>query len=401
MKRVLLPVAFLFVALFVNAQESAVKDAKRKMETNPIEAEASIKGALTNPETMSKADTWNTAGRIEKNIFDVQQEHMWLGMPTDTAKMYSSLVDMCSYFFKCDELEQIPNEKGKVKIKYRKANAETIDQCRLNIIEGGNFFYNAGDDANALKSWGMYVDLASVPMMAGFNYAENDTLIPMIAYYATVAAIRAKDYDSTIKYAEIASSSTEYAEEVAEYSASAYLAKADTTGWEKYVQQCIQRFPSNQYFFSTLINHYITHDKLDVAEQYGQEMLANNPDNATTLFVVGYIYQLLNNYDKALELMKKSVEIDPTNANTFSALGGVYIDLAQKASEKVPVDVNDPNYKKANDEYYSLVGNARTYYEKAKELAPDNRELWLRPLYSIYYALNAPEFEEMERLMNQ
>ena len=65
----------------------------------------------------------------------------------------------------------------------------------------------------------------------------------------------------------------------------------------------------------------------------------------------------------------------------------------------MPADINDPNYKKANDEYLSYVNNARTYYEKARELAPDNKELWLRQLYSIYYALNDPKFEEIEKLM--
>lgn len=401
MKRVLLPVALLFAALTINAQEDAVKDAKRKMATDPVQAEALIQGALTNPETMSKADTWNTAGKIEKAIFDAEQEKMWLQQPNDTAKMFSSLVDMCNYFFKCDEYDQLPNEKGKVKMKYRKTNASTIDQNRFSLIDGGNYFYTVGDDASALKSWGMYVDLASVPMMQSFNYAQNDTNITNVAYYATVAAIRAEDYKASIKYAEVASSNPAYAEEVAEYAEASYLALGDTVGWEAYVKDCIQRFPTNQYFFSRLINHYIMHDQLDVAEQYGKDMLANNPDNANTLFVVGYIYQLLNNYDKALELMERSVSIDPTSANTFSALGGVYIDLAQKASQEVPVDVNDPNYKQANDKYLAYVDKAKVNYEKARQLAPDNRDLWLRPLYSIYYALNAPEFEEMERLMNE
>lgn len=401
MKRVLLPVALLFAALTINAQEDAVKEAKRKMATDPIQAEALIQGALTNPETMSKADTWNTAGKIEKAIFDAEQEKMWLQQPNDTAKMFSSLVDMCSYFFKCYEYENVPNEKGKIKLKYSKANAAMIDQSRFSLIDGGNHFYMAGDDASALKSWGMYVDLASAPLMQSFNYAQTDTNIANVAYYATVAAIRAKDYKSTIKYAAVAATDPEYAEEVAEYTEASYLELGDTTGWEAYVKECIQRFPTNQYFFSRLINHYIMHNQLDVAEQYGKDMLANNPDNANTLFVVGYIYQLLNNYGKAVELMEKSVSIDPTSANTFSALGGVYIDLAQKASQEVPVDVNDPNYKQANEKYLAYVDKAKVNYEKSRQLAPDNRDLWLRPLYSIYYALNAPEFEEMERLMNE
>lgn len=401
MRKVLLTVAASIVAMYSFAQESAVKEAKRKMTSDPVQAEALIKEALTNPETKSVANTWNVAGKIEEKIHLGEEEKMYLRQPADTAKMYNSLVDMCDYFIECDKLEQIPDEKGKVKVKFRKANSTMIDQYRWKIMEGGNYFYNAGDDKAALRSWGMYVDLASEPMMEKFNYMQKDTFIPMIAYYSTVAAIRAQDYDATIKYAEIAKMSDEYGEEVSEYAASAYLSKKDTLGWVNYVKGCIEKYPTNQFFFSTLINHYIVSNQLDIAEQYGQEMLKNNPENPTTLFVVGYIYQLLKKYDNAVELMKKSVELDATNANTFSALGGVYIDIAQEASQKIPVDINDPNYKTATDEYIAIVNDARKYYEKARELAPDNKDLWLRPLYSIYYTLNAPEFEEMEKLMNE
>lgn len=400
MKKLLLTLAVSTVALTSFAQESAVKEAKRSMVSDPYKAEELISGALTNPETESVANTWNIAGKIQENIYKKEAEKMWLRQPCDTVKMYNSLVNMCNYFIKCDELEQIPDAKGKVKLKSRKSNSAMIDQYRMNIMEGGNVFYNAGDDKGALNSWGMYVDLAYTPLMEKFNYLEKDTFIPMIAYYSTVAAIRAKDYNATIKYAEIAGTNKEYAEEVAEYASSAYLAKGDTVGWTQYVKQCIEKFPTNQYFFSTLINHYIMNNQLDEAKQYGDDMLKNNPDNAITLFVVGYINQLIKDYDRALDLMKKSIELDPQNANTHSAIGGIYIDLAQKASEEVPVDINDPNYEAANEKYLSYVRDARMYYENARKFAPDKKDLWLRPLYSIYYALNAPEFEELEQLMN-
>lgn len=400
MRKLLLTVAASLVAFTTFAQESAVKEAKRSMTSDPYKAEELIKGALTNPETESVANTWNIAGKIQENIYKTEAEKMWLRQPSDTVKMYNSLVDMCNYFIKCDELEQIPDEKGKVKLKSRKANSTMIDQYRMNIMEGGNYFYNAGDDKAALRSWGMYVDLAYTPLMEKFNYLEKDTFIPMMAYYSTVAAIRAKDYDATIKYAGIVGDNKEFGEEVAEYAASAYLSKGDTVGWTNYVKECIGRFPTNQYFFSTLINHYIMNNQLDEAKRYGDDMLQNNPDNAITLFVVGYINQLLKDYDKAIELMKKSIELDSQNANTYSALGGIYIELAQNYSQEIPVDINDPKYEEATEKYLSYVRDARKYYEKAREFAPDNRDLWLRPLYSIYYTLNAPEFEEMEQLMN-
>ena len=38
--------------------------------------------------------------------------------------------------------------------------------------------------------------------------------------------------------------------------------------------------------------------------------------------------------------------------------------------------------------------------EKARELKPDQKDLWLQGLYRVYYNLNmGPEFEEIEKMM--
>lgn len=43
---------------------------------------------------------------------------------------------------------------------------------------------------------------------------------------------------------------------------------------------------------------------------------------------------------------------------------------------------------------------AKPYYEKARELKPDQKDLWLNGLYRVYYNLQmGPEFEEIEKLM--
>ena len=51
-------------------------------------------------------------------------------------------------------------------------------------------------------------------------------------------------------------------------------------------------------------------------------------------------------------------------------------------------------YRKNVDE------KAKPYYEKARELKPDQKDLWLNGLYRVYYNLQmGPEFEEIEKLM--
>ena len=43
---------------------------------------------------------------------------------------------------------------------------------------------------------------------------------------------------------------------------------------------------------------------------------------------------------------------------------------------------------------------ARPNYEKARELKPEQKDLWLNGLYRVYYNLQmGPEFDEIEKLM--
>ena len=111
---------------------------------------------------------------------------------------------MYNYFVKCDELAQIPNEKGKIKNKYRSANSKTILAERPNLINGGIQYFNLNQNEEALKFFAAYVDAATLPMLEKENLLEKDTILPQVAYYATLAADRVGDKDAVMKYAQYA-----------------------------------------------------------------------------------------------------------------------------------------------------------------------------------------------------
>ena len=191
MKKVLFTVALLLVASFTFAQEKAVKEAKKianAVQPDFAKAEELINGALTNPETKDMPETWNVAGLIQKRRSEKEMEKAYLRKPYDTLQIYNSALNMCKYFFKCDELAQIPNEKGKIKNKYRKTNANSILAERGNLINGGIQYYNTylesknKEDGNkALGFFGTYVDIADHPMFAENETVKADTLLPQIA----------------------------------------------------------------------------------------------------------------------------------------------------------------------------------------------------------------------------
>lgn len=404
MKKIVFSVVLLLAAGFVFAQEKAVKEAKKIVNgTSPdfAKAEELINGALTNPETKDLAETWNVAGLIQRKRSEKEMEKAYLRQPYDTMQVYNSALNMCKYFFKCDELAQIPNEKGKIKNKYRKPNSSEILAERGNLINGGIQYFNQDKNKEALEFFGTYVDMLNQPMFADNEQVKNDTLMPQIAYYASLAAMKMEDYPSVLKYAPYAKDDKEVGKYAMEFVSTALKAEGDTAKWVISLQEGVQKYPDHPFFFGNLIDYYSNSKKFDEAMKFTDEMLAKDPNNAFNLYVKGYIYHNMEDYDNALKYYKKTIEIDPTYAEAYSNIGFIYCLQAQNFSEKASSDVNDPKYKEDQAALKGFYEQAKPYYEKARELKPDQKDLWLNGLYRVYYNLQmGPEYEEIEKLMN-
>ena len=404
MKKIVFSVVLLLAAGFVFAQEKAVKEAKKIVNgTSPdfAKAEELINGALTNPETKDLAETWNVAGLIQRKRSEKEMEKAYLRQPYDTMQVYNSALNMCKYFFKCDELAQIPNEKGKIKNKYRKPNSSEILAERGNLINGGIQYFNQDKNKEALEFFGTYVEMHNQPMFADNEQVKNDTLMPQIAYYASLAAMKMEDYPSVLKYAPYAKDDKEVGKYAMEFVSTALKAEGDTAKWVISLQEGVQKYPDHPFFFGNLIDYYSNSKKFDEAMKFTDEMLAKDPNNAFNLYVKGYIYHNMEDYDNALKYYKKTIEIDPTYAEAYSYIGLIYCLQAQNFSEKASSDVNDPKYKEDQAALKGFYEQAKPYYEKARELKPDQKDLWLNGLYRVYYNLQmGPEYEEIEKLMN-
>lgn len=404
MKKVLFSTVLLLVAGFTFAQEKAVKEAKKiasAVTPDFAKADELINQALTNPETKDLAETWNVAGFIQKRKSEKEMENAYLRKPYDTLQVYNSALNMCKYYFKCDELAQIPDAKGKVKNKYRKSNISAMLAERGNLINGGIQFFNENKNKEAFEFFATYVDMAAHPMFEKENLLKTDTILPQIAYYASLAAAKIEDYPNVLKYAPYAKDDKEVGKYAMEFISTALKAEGDTAKWIASLQEGLQKYPDHQFFFGHLIDYYSNNNKYDEAMSFADNMLAKDPNNVFYLYVKGYLYHNMKDYDKALEFYKKTIEVDPNYAEAYSNIGLIYCIQAQEFSEKSTSDVNDPQYKEDQVTLKGFYEKARPYYEKARELKPDQKDLWGTGLYRVYYNLQmGPEFEEIEKVMN-
>lgn len=414
MKKVLFSVALVMASCVAFGQTKNVREAKRQADAkNFAEAEQLINSALEHEETKNQASTWDAAGYIQQKINEDENTKAYLKQSFDTIKMYNSIYKMFEYFTKCDELEQIPNEKGKVRIRYRKTNAATMEQNRPNLINGGVLYFNQGNDAEAYKYFSMYIDSAEYPMLQEANIAATDTLMPIIAYYTSLAAFKMaqeaeekdkvtaeKEYQNVLKYVDLASLDKENGKFAIEFKSSSYKALGDTIKWIESLQEGMQKFPEYPFFFGNLIDYYSNSGKFAEAIQFADDMIAKNGDSDFYQYVKGYLYQNIKDYDNAINAYKQAIALNPSYTEAYSNLGLCYCQQAIAYGETAVSNIDDPKYQEEQATIKKFYEEAKPYYEKARELAPDKKDLWLNGLYTIYYKLNmGDQFKEIEKLM--
>lgn len=405
MKKVLLTTALFFTVCAVSAQESVVKEAK-SAKSDPVKAAQIIEPALVDPSTANDPETWKLAGDFQKTIYDDENMKLYLpGGQADTAKLYNSLAKMFEYYTKCDEVEQAKVQSGELKKpKLRKKLAKTLAAVRPNLTNGGSEAYNSGNYADALKYFGLYVDASQNPMFAEEEAVKNDTLNPLIACYAALAANSLDDKAAVIKYATIGKTHKEEGYRALMCLAEAYGKgeQTDSVKWLEVIKEGSEKFPTQEYFIGNLMDYYIQKGQVDTALSEIDAILAKN-ETPYFLYVKGVLQYEKKDYDNAIATFNSLIaKNDGFVGEAYSQIGNCYFFPAQElVEENSKISMDDPQYAANEAKIKELYEKAVPNYEKAKELKPDNKQLWGQFLLNIYWKLNKAEYDALEKELAQ
>ena len=195
-KLLFLTTVAIFAATSVFAQKSALRDAKRALKSNDLnEARTLIKQAIENSETANDPDTWKTYGDIGDKAFDNERTNEMLGKQTNQQAMYDGLMESYKPYLKADELGQKPDEKGKVRNKFRK---EIIGKLKANhpfYINGGIYYNEKQDYKKATDFFETYWEIPTLQMFEDEKIPFLlDSTYQTIKYYAIITAIQAQDH---------------------------------------------------------------------------------------------------------------------------------------------------------------------------------------------------------------
>ncbi len=369
-----------------------------------------IQQAMENVHTKDNPDTWNAAGQIQQKFYMKEAEKLYLGQPYDTVAFFGSLSKMCEYFIKCDELEQQPNEKGNVVVKYRPANKEQVYTNRPNLLNGGIFHYNKGQFKEAHNVFSQYIATAASPLLAEYNITPetDEYMADVAAYYSVQAGLQTGDYALAMTNIDMAKQSKdpEMVSSIYRLEAQTYLNMGDSVKWIELLKAGVERAPEDQYYYSNLLSYYVSKNNLGELMAFAEDMLAKNP-LPQFRYVKGYIYQNNNELDKAIEEYKMVIEQDPTYASAYHNLGVCYIGLARQVSESAAnLNFRSKAYKASQEkmkEYYRM---ALPMLERLRQIDDgtntERRNGWTFGLHECYYHLKmGKELEEIEKLINQ
>ena len=406
MKRLLLTVALCVAASSASfAQKKAVKEAQgiaKGDKADFTEARALIKGALENPETKDDAQAWYVAGFIEDQQFSAERTKQILGQQPNEPVMYEALGAILPYFKKAYELDQLPNEKGKIKPKYSKDIKSILGADHVYFFNGGAYYFDQKDYKKAYDFFNQYLEISELPMYAGTQTAEKDSTFMTVQFYAAVAATQLQDSPIAIKALERAKSSDFRLNDVYQYLSYEYKQAGDSVNYVKTLEEGYAKFPNEEFFLMSLIDAYIQSSQNEKAISYLNTAIAQKPSDSQLYHALGIVYETgIKDYAKAEETFKKALEVNPESVESMSALGRIYYNQAVNKQGEANMINDSKKYQEELTIAKDLFKQALPYFQKAHEMKPSESE-YMVALRGIYYNLNmGPELEAIEAEMNK
>ena len=314
--------------------------------------------------------------------------------PYDTIGLYNAVIQALENGVTCDEFDMQPNEKGKVKPKFRKSNSDRLYAIRYHLINAG-IYYQGKDEALSYKNLATYVDSSEYPLFADKDKSKDENLA-QIAYYAARGAYFAKDYAKAEKYADIALNDTAMAKNAMQLKLavmqSQLKTRQDTLNYVTKLKEIYAKDESNDIILSTICSMMLSlNDKAGI-DQLIKAKLAKDPNNFTALTVQGQVYMGDKKWDEAAQVLTKASNIQPDNIAVISSIGNCYMYKAQDEVEKATANGGrlTPEAEKA---IIGIYQQAIGYLEKAKDMdkTMEFKSYWAYSLYTCCYRALGPD----------
>lgn len=380
----------------LRAQRKEISQARSYIKSGKdLDKAVDLMRALLDKDSVNRSNpkiyiTWFEA--VEKQ-YAAGNETLYLKQEYDTASLFNYTKTMFDILTTLDSIESMPDEKGRVKIEYRKKHAAILDKYRPNLFFGGSYFVRKGDYAKAFDFLDEYIACKDMPMFEPYNYAANDTKIDDAAYWATYSGYKLKDTEKTMKYAQTAEKDTARLKYVIMYEADAYSLLKDESNYESTLKRGFAQYPTFPYFFPRLMDYYTAHNRLDSALSVTNQALEADADSRLFLYAKSTVLLNMGRNDECEEVTKRLIALCDTVAEPYYNIGMAILN-------RIVVLEQSPRENK--EQIRAEYRKALPYMEKFRVLSPTQSKRWAPALYRIYLNLNmGKQFEDIDKIINR
>ncbi|MCD7720695.1 MAG: hypothetical protein LUI09_00520 [Prevotellaceae bacterium] len=377
---------------------SLLKDARTALKNSSGQADA--EEALLSVADSSLVADWQRAeiyylcARLELSLNDAQNLRLYLGQEYDTLAFFQTILRMHQYLLRSDS--------AALKNPHAKKSRGLLLRHRMNLLAGGKYLLSKEEYSEAFPYLDMYLRVPEERLMAKDDYLREDALLPKVSFWATMAAYNSDNPRGVLRHIDLAIEGATEAQRASlwECKTNCYLALGDSSAWLTTLLYGVRNYPRHDYFYLHLVDYYNGKGFFERGLLMSDSLLHVVGERSIYWFGKSQMYLGLADYDGCIEAADNVIALDTTFTDAYYDKGIAYLNKAVLFSRTMDTDIRSATGKQDWVRLRGLYQFAREPLERVRELAPDDKQKWARPLYTIYLNLNlGDEFAEMERIL--
>lgn len=353
-------------------------------------------------ENSEKAEGYHILSLLNISINDGENLKAYLKQKYDTATYFNTLLSATDYALKCDSFDVMPDQKGRVKPRYRNKTREILLKYRSNIYNGGRFYLRRNEFVNALPFFQRFIEYRDVSLLENEVSVQEDGFYPQVCLYALVSSYNSQQPRVALQYVDeaMSGSKSERLAALQEYKVRCYAMIKDTTSWFRELKVGCNKFPKHDYFFTSLMDYFESQGKYDEGIMLSDSLLNNVGDASLYFYAKSLMFLHKEEWNSCIEMCDSTLKRDSVNSNALYNKGMSYINLAMDKEETANNQESKAMTKKIKSDIADLYRKAQTPFEKLRVLLPDDPKRWAKPLYRVYLNLNkGKEFADIEKIL--
>jgi tetratricopeptide (TPR) repeat protein len=270
------------------------------------------------------------------------------------------------------------DEKG----RYGKLIDLALPMLSNDFINLGISKFQDADFAGAVKAFETTLKIGEMPFYGG---AIDTTIM----FNAGLAAYNGELYDVAIKHFNNVKD-LDYGDfTLFILLKNSYVAKGDSVGGLKALQEGFTKFPDNESVLIELINFYIMKGG-DSAAQEALDYIGlakeQDPTNASYYHAEGILYDKIGKVDESITSYEKALELNPDYFDSNYNLGAHHFNKGVNKVNECNEIMDNNEYQKCKEEADAMFEISLPYMEKAHELNPEDIST-IETLKLLYYRM--------------